>query len=97
MIQRRDGFIATRAPRLALGVLLAGGVCAAVAASPISFSRDVALAVPTADVAFKPLGDGPAVSVKRSFGRHDEDCITVTQIKGADGRIYPTRGMVCAE
>ena len=96
MIQQRKNFFATRAPRLALGVLLAGGVCAAVAA-PMGFSRDVSPAAPAAKVAFQALGEGPAVSVKRSFGRHDEDCITVTQIKGADGRIYPTRGMVCSQ
>ena len=102
MIQRRETFVTTRAARLVLGITLAAGLGATVVASPVhSVPATPASKAPVAQAAFKPmfqpLGEGPAISVKKSFGRHDEDCVTVTQIKGADGQIYTTRGMICAE
>jgi hypothetical protein len=100
----RERFVATRAARIVLGITVAIGLVATVAASPIASRARLAAALTpstqipaTTPTAFRPLGDGPAVSVERSFGRHDEDCVTVTQVKGADGRVYATRGMVCAE
>lgn len=98
MIQRRETFVTTRAARLVLGLTLAAGLGATVVASPVhSVPATPVAKAPVAQAAFQPLGNGPAISVKKSFGRHDEDCVTVTQIKGADGQIYTTRGMVCAE
>ena len=99
MVQPREPFIITRAARVILGVTIAVGLGAAVAASPVRVAPTSSPAAPIqpTPVDFKPLGDGPAVFVQKSFGKHDEDCVTVTQVKGADGRIYPTRGMVCAE
>lgn len=96
MFQTRETFVTTRAARLVLGITVAAGLGATVFASPMQ-SVPAAPKSPVAQTSFQPLGDGPALSVAKSFGRHDEDCVTVTQVKGADGRIYPTRGMVCAE
>lgn len=97
MIQR-ETFVTTRAARLVLGITLAAGLGATVLASPVhSVPATPVSKAPVMQTAFQPLGDGPALSVKKSFGRHDEDCVTVTQMKGADGRVYATRGMICAE
>jgi hypothetical protein len=99
----RETFVATRAARIVMGMTLAVGLVATVAASPLASRLGVGAVSATAPApkvtpsAFRPLGEGPAISVQRSFGNHDEDCVTVTQVKGADGRIYSTRGMVCAE
>lgn len=98
MVKLREPFVITRPARVVLGLSLALGLGAAVAASPVR-------SVPAAPVSkavmmqtsFRPLGEGVGVSVQKSFGRADEDCVTVTQVKGADGRIYAARGMVCRE
>ncbi len=101
MVKRRESFVSTPASRLVLGIAFVLGLGAAVAASPV---RPALIAAVTTQpsmqasfdkVAFKPLGEGPSIAVQKSFGQNDEDCVTVTQIKGADGRVYPTRGMVC--
>ena len=100
MIQTRETFVTTRAARLVLGITVAAGLGATVIASPmpsIPAMPKAPVAQQVSKTSFQPLGNGPALSVTKSFGRHDEDCVTVTQVKGADGRVYPTRGMVCAE
>lgn len=101
MVQRREKFVLTRAARLVLGVTMAAGLGAAVCASPIrSLPAAPSMApIKVAAVApgLQPLGDGPAITVQKSFGRNDEDCVTVTSVKGTDGRVYASRGMVCAQ
>ena len=96
MVARHETFAVTPASRLVLGIAFVFGLGAAVAASPV---RPAAIPVIAAQqittVAFKPLGDGPSIAIEKSFGRNDEDCVTVTQVKSPDGRVHPSRGMVC--
>ena len=102
MAQHRESFVVTRAARLVLGVAIVVGLGATVIASPARFTpamspKATVLPVTFTPVSFKPLGEGPAISVSKAFGSHDEDCVTVTQVKGPDGRVYTSRGLVCAE
>ena len=96
MVSSREAFVVTPAARLVLGVAFVLGLGAAVTASPVRPAPVATVASPQIEqVAFKALGEGPAIAVTKSFGRNDEDCVTVTQVKGPDGRVYPSRGMVC--
>jgi hypothetical protein len=51
----------------------------------------------TERTALAPLAAGPAVELNRLAGREDEDCITITRVTDAQGRVYPTRGYVCRD
>ena len=101
MVARSETFVITPASRLVLGVAFVLGLGAAVAASPVrpsivtSVMPQQSMQAAFDQVSFKPLGEGPSIAVQKSFGCNDEDCVTVTQVKGVDGRVYPTRGMVC--
>jgi len=44
-----------------------------------------------------PLAKGPALQLSRAARGEDEDCVRVTRMVGPDGRIYVTRGLVCAD
>lgn len=46
--------------------------------------------------AYAPLANGPAMQLGRAAAGEDEDCVRVTRVTGPDGRIYVTRGLVCA-
>jgi hypothetical protein len=47
---------------------------------------------------FRPLAEGPTLTVGKQFGPDDEDCIVkVTRVQGPDGRVYVTRGSTCGE
>jgi hypothetical protein len=45
---------------------------------------------------YEPLAKGPGVQLGRADSGEDEDCVRVTRVIGPDGRIYVTRGLVCA-
>jgi len=44
-----------------------------------------------------PLADGPALQLGKTSGGEEEDCVRVTRITGPDGKMYATRGLVCAQ
>jgi hypothetical protein len=46
--------------------------------------------------AYEPLANGPAMQLGRAESGEDEDCVRVTRVMGPDGRIYVSRGLVCA-
>jgi hypothetical protein len=46
--------------------------------------------------AYEPLAKGPAMQLGRAESGEDEDCVRVTRVMGPDGRIYVSRGLVCA-
>jgi len=46
---------------------------------------------------YAPLGEGPSLRLSRAGHGNEEDCVTISQVTGPDGRIYVTRGLVCAE
>ncbi|VFU07291.1 hypothetical protein [Methylocella tundrae] len=45
---------------------------------------------------YEPLARGPAMQLGRAAPGEDEDCVRVTRVTGPDGRVYVTRGLVCA-
>jgi hypothetical protein len=47
--------------------------------------------------AYDPLTKGPAIELGRAAPGENEDCVRVTRMMGPDGRIYVTRGLVCAD
>lgn len=46
--------------------------------------------------AYAPLSAGPALQLGRAAAGEDEDCVRVTRMVGPDGRVYVSRGLVCA-
>jgi hypothetical protein len=44
-----------------------------------------------------PLAKGPALQLGRAAQGADEDCVRVTRMVGPDGRVYVTRGLICAD
>ncbi|PNG27177.1 hypothetical protein [Methylocella silvestris] len=45
---------------------------------------------------YAPLAAGPALQLGRATVGEEEDCVRVTRMVGPDGRIYVSRGLVCA-
>ncbi|ACK49240.1 conserved hypothetical protein [Methylocella silvestris BL2] len=45
---------------------------------------------------YSPLAAGPALQLGRATAGEEEDCVRVTRMVGPDGRIYVSRGLVCA-
>ncbi len=45
---------------------------------------------------YEALGKGPAMQLGRAADGKSEDCVRVTRVVGPDGRVYVTRGLVCA-
>ena len=95
----------TTLSRIVVGVTLAAGFGAAVAATPSLGARSEAPALPMERAAFgdsatalRPFGSGPAILVGRAYGPDDEDCVlAVTRVEGADGRFSVARGIACPQ
>ncbi len=74
---------------------------AAVIAAPLTVTAKNKIA-PTSQTtekkaAFAPLAQGSAFQLGRATDGEAEDCVKITRMTGPDGRVYATRGMVCAE
>ena len=96
MAERREKIITNRTSRVVIALSAIVALGASLSAAPMSPApRSVVAPTASEKATFRPLGDGPAIQIGRSFGRDDEDCITVGQTKGADGQVYVSRGMVC--
>jgi hypothetical protein len=46
---------------------------------------------------YGPLAPGPSVRLGHADRGEDEDCVKVTRVTGPDGRVYVTRGLICAQ
>ncbi len=99
MIKLRKTF-GTQALRVTMAGIAASCLGAAVFAAPLAITPKgkVALAGQMVEhrSAFEPLTKGPAVELGRAAPGEDEDCVRVTRMQGPDGRIYVTRGLICA-
>lgn len=71
---------------------------AAVFASPMPVAPKSSMEKPVSQKAsFAPLASGPAFQLGRAGRGEDEDCVRVLRMTGPDGRVYVTRGLVCAD
>jgi hypothetical protein len=72
---------------------------AAVFAAPMPVAPKGAMTekAPSQKASFAPLATGPAFQLGRAGRGEDEDCIRVLRMTGPDGRVYVTRGLVCAD
>jgi hypothetical protein len=91
-----------RIQRQAIKITVAASalVCfgAVVMAAPFAFATRARLLGDTGtsqSVKLAPLAVGPAVQLARAGTGEDEDCVRVTKMTGPDGKVYPTRGVVC--
>lgn len=90
------GSTALKLTMAAIGVSCLG---VAVVAAPMSItpkSKIAASGMIEHRSSYQPLTQGPAMQLGRAAAGEDEDCVRVTRIAGPDGRIYVTRGLVCA-
>jgi hypothetical protein len=88
--------------KFAMAGVAASCLGAAVVAAPLSFTSkgkmisDSRVLVEERS-AFSPLSKGPAYQFQRAAPGEDEDCVRVVRMTGPDGRIYVTRGLICAD
>lgn len=104
MAVSRESPFASRMSRIVLGLTVAIGAAAAVAAAPSTSdlkSRSTATGVQAAvslnDIGMRPLARGPAIRVGRAYGAEDEDCTLVITPKDDEwGRVRYMRSVSCA-
>lgn len=87
--------------KLAMAGIAASCLGAAVVAAPMSFMPkgkmlDGGRALVEERTAYSPLSKGPALQLERAAPGEDEDCVRVVRMTGPDGRVYVTRGLICA-
>lgn len=97
----RESPFASRSSRIVLGVTIAFGLCAAVAAAPTApvvkqSAPAVKAAVSLNDDGLRPLARGPAIKVGRAYGAEDEDCTLVLKPSTDErGRVRYMRSVTC--
>ncbi|WP_457798600.1 hypothetical protein [Methylocystis sp. S23] len=103
MAVTRESPFASRTSRIVLGVTVAFGLCAAVAAAPTApaaksqSAAAVQAAVSLNDDGLRPLARGPAIRVGRAYGAEDEDCTLVLKPSTDErGRVRYMRSVTCA-
>ncbi len=103
MAVTRESPFASRSSRIVLGVTVAFGLCAAVAAAPTApvakgpSAAAVQAAVSLNDDGMRPLARGPAIRVGRAYGAEDEDCTLVLKPSTDErGRVRYMRSVTCA-
>ena len=87
-----------QALKLSVAAVMFASLGAAVVAAPFAFTPRSALAgvaSVTQPTTLAPLAAGPAIQLARAGEGESEDCVRVTKMTGPDGKVYPTRGMVC--
>jgi hypothetical protein len=102
MAVTRDNPFSSRTSRIILGLTVACGLCAAVAAAPTAptakgqSSATVRAAVSLNDDGLRPLARGPAIKVGRAYGAEDEDCTLVLKPSTDErGRVRYMRSVTC--
>lgn len=88
--------------KLAMAGIAASCLGAAVVAAPMSVTPKGKIADGTRQVveeraALSTLSKGPAFQLDRAAPGEDEDCVRVVRMTGPDGRVYATRGLICAD
>ncbi len=88
--------------KLAMAATAVSCLGAAVVAAPLSFTPKGKILESSRQLveertAFTGLAKGPAFQLERAAPGEDEDCVRVVRITGPDGRIYVTRGLICAD
>jgi hypothetical protein len=100
MIKARAA-LARQAFRFAMAGIAASCLGAAVFAAPMTLtpkSKLDAAREPVAQKSFySSLTQGPAFQLAPAGEGEDEDCVRVVRMTGPDGRIYVTRGLICAD
>jgi hypothetical protein len=104
MAVTRESPFASRLSRIVLGLTVAFGLCAAVAAAPSAptgmkgqSAAAVKAAVSLNDDGLRPLARGPAIRVGRAYGAEDEDCtLVITPSTDERGRVRYMRSVNCA-
>lgn len=94
--------IGTQALKFTMAGIAASCLGAAVFAAPMSITpknkiTDGAKPIVEHRSAYAPLAKGPGFQLGRAERGEDEDCVRVTRMTGPDGRIYVTRGLICAD
>jgi hypothetical protein len=92
--------IGTRALRFTMAGIAFSCLGVAVIAAPMT-PRNKVLGASKTSVehrsAYEPLAKGVGFQLQRAARGEDEDCVRVTRMTGPDGRIYVTRGLICAD
>lgn len=88
--------------KFAMAGVAASCLGAAVVAAPMGITskskvQDGARQSVEAKAAYSTLAKGPAFLLGRAAPGEDEDCVKVVRMTGPDGRIYVTRGLICAD
>jgi hypothetical protein len=88
--------------KFAMAGIAASCLGAAVVAAPMSFTPkgkmlNSSRSLVEERTAFSPLSNGPAFQLERAAPGEDEDCVRVVRMTGPDGRVYVTRGLICAD
>lgn len=101
MIKMRNK-LGKQAFRFAMAGIAASCLGAAVVAAPMSFTPKGKMlnsshSLVEERTAFSPLSKGPAYQLERAAPGEDEDCVRVVRMTGPDGRVYVTRGLICAD
>jgi hypothetical protein len=73
------------------------GAAVFAAPMPVAPKSKVADTAVSQKASFAPLATGPAFQLGRAGRGEDEDCVRVLRMTGPDGRVYVTRGLVCAD
>ena len=90
--------IQRRALKLALAGFTLTSFGVAAAAAPFWTPRDMLSAATRVESAhLTPLAAGPAIQLASAGEGANEDCVRVTKMTGPDGKVYPTRGIVCSD
>jgi hypothetical protein len=101
MIETRNA-LSKQAFKLAMAGIAASCLGAAVVAAPLSFApegkfQDAGRQLVEERTAYSGLVKGPAFELGRAAPGEDEDCVQVVRMTGPDGRVYVTRGLICAD
>ncbi len=88
--------------KLAMAGIAASCLGAAVMAAPMSFTpkgkiQDGNHPLVEERTAYSGLAKGPAFQLERAAPGEDEDCVRVVRMTGPNGRVFVTRGLICAD
>jgi hypothetical protein len=100
MIKSRNA-IGKQALKYAMAGIAVSCLGAAVFAAPMTITPKAKVFSPAqtseTKTVYAPLGRGPAFQLGRAVAGEDEDCVRVTRMVGADGRVYVMRGLICQD
>lgn len=96
------GTLGKQAFRFAMAGIAASCLGAAVFAAPMTFTPKSKIATSARETtaekaALSSLANGPAYQLAPAAPGEDEDCVRVVRMTGPDGRVYVTRGLICAD